>query len=129
MDSRFSRYCCLWEDFLCSYSEAWFRIFLGIRRSRSCGEFLVKSGEPGVVARGVQAGEEVKESGFIGSLSEVRGEGGLGGLELGFGVSGVIGWRREGRGGHGDLEEASLVFQAMADFLLTGFMRARRDGE
>ena len=93
----------------------------------SGSQFLVKGDEPGGIARGVEAGEEVKDGGFIGSLSEVRGEGGLGGVELGFGVSGVIGWRREGRGGHGDLEEASLAFQAVADFLLTGFMRARRE--
>ena len=98
--------------------------------SWSCAEFLVKSGEPGVVARGVQAGGEVKESGFIGSLGEVRGEGGLGGLELGFGVGGVR-WRGgEGGVGHGDFWwEASLAFQILAECWLTGFMRERRERE
>ena len=43
---------------------------------------------------------EVKECGFVGSGSEVVIEGGLGGLELGFGEGGVIRWGREGRGGH-----------------------------
>ena len=90
---------------------------------------MVKGGEPGGIAGGVEAREEVKDGGFIGGSGEVRGERGLGGLELGFGVGGVIrrGW--EGGSGHGDLEEASLAFQRRADFWLAGFMRARSERE
>jgi hypothetical protein len=90
---------------------------------------LVKGTEPGVVARGVEAREEVKDGGFIGGSGEVRLEGSLGGEELGFGVSGVIGRGWEGSGGHGELEEASLAFQRRADFWLAGFMRARSERE